>query len=142
MVELGPFTRAQRVLAVLLPYYKKADDWTVPRAVTQDGIREALDISLANVSRALMWLDDNGLVTKKRRYVDGMSTNHHRFWTYLPTWYGLQYMKMVEEASGYKARDIPSIPFKRTCQRIYPEDPMRMKMEQLEASVETEGVRA
>lgn len=138
MAELGPFTRAQRVLAAILPYYQRSDDWTVPRAVTQDGIGETLDLSIVSVSKALRWLEDNGLVAKKRRYVEGMSANHHRFWTYLPTWNGLQYMKMVEKASGYKAKDIPFIPAERTSIKVHFNDPMRMKMEKLDASVKTE----
>ena len=63
----------KRILLHLLKYSQAhQDEWEVPHALSQEGISEALDILLNNVSRAMKTLKKEGKVRERLAHIKGV----------------------------------------------------------------------
>jgi tetratricopeptide (TPR) repeat protein len=93
----------KRILLHLLKYSQAyIDEWEVPHALSQEGISEALEILLNNVSRAMKKLKEEGKVKERLAHIKGVKRRRKAYFL------DEEGVKLAEEIrAGLQDRKIP-----------------------------------
>jgi hypothetical protein len=132
MAEICAIPREERLLAITIPYYERADGMDAPRCLTMHGMSEIIGVTPSNIQSYLKNLERKGFVVRKKKHVERRPHNGliDTFW---PTWEAIQYMKRVEAISGIPIRMMPTLPFRTSTKSFLPYDPIKAQMKELEA---------
>ena len=126
-----PLTNGHRVMASLVPYFERVDDYVAPFGTTQSGISQRVGLSAARISVALIECRKRGFVFNRRSHVKEYA--RPRTDTYWLTWMGLAYIQEVSAVTGIRMEDMYPLPLDAINQKVPREHPMKVRLEALDA---------